>query len=146
MSHEDLEIVRRMNAAFNRGDEGWIGFYDPEVEFWTPPEWPEDSVYTGHGGMRHAAGLWTESFSEYEWTIDRLVDASDCVVALHHHRGRMADSDAWVERALGAVYYFRDGKIVRVRSFFSWTEALEAAGLAEEPTSPANPVNKDTSH
>ena len=129
MSKENVEIVRRMNAAFNRGDEGWVGFYDPQVEFRTPPEWPEDSVYTGHDGVRHAAGLWAESFSEYEWTIDRLVDARDYVIALHHHRGRIGDSGAWVERPLGAVYFFRDGKIVRVLSFFSWAEALDAAGL-----------------
>jgi ketosteroid isomerase-like protein len=128
----NIEIVRRMNAAFNRGDERWVGFYDPDVEFRTPPEWPEESVYIGHDGIRHAAGLWAASFNEYEWTIDRLVDAADCVVALHHHRGRIGDSGAWVERPLGAVYFLRDGKIVRVLSFFSWVEALEAAGVAEE--------------
>jgi len=121
-----------MNAAFNRGEEGWVVFYDPAVEFRTPPEWPEDDVYTGHDGIRHAAGLWAESFSEYEWTIDRLVDASDHVVALHRHRGRIGDSDAWVERPLGAVYFLRAGKIVRVLSFFSWDEALKAAAELEE--------------
>jgi hypothetical protein len=64
MSQENVEVVRHMNAAFNRGDEDWVGFYDPEVEFRMPPEWPEDSVYTGRNGIRHAAGLWAESFSE----------------------------------------------------------------------------------
>jgi hypothetical protein len=33
MSRENVEVVRRMNAAFNRGDEGWVGFYEPDVEF-----------------------------------------------------------------------------------------------------------------
>ena len=130
MSEENIEIVRRMNAAFNHGDEGWVGFYDPEVEFRMPPEWPEDRMYTGHDGIRYAAGLWAASFSEYEWTIDRLLDASDWVVALHHHRGRIGDSEAWVVRPLGVVYFLRDRKIVRGLSFFSWAEALEAVGLS----------------
>jgi ketosteroid isomerase-like protein len=73
----------------------------------------------------------SESFSEYEWTIDRLVDAADCVVALHHHRGRIGDSGAGVKRPLGEVYFVRDGKIVRVPSFFSWVEALQAVGLEQ---------------
>jgi ketosteroid isomerase-like protein len=131
VSHENVEIVRSMNVAFNCGEEGWVDFYDPEVEFWMPPEWPEDSVYTGQDDMRHAAGLWGRSFSEYEWTMDRIIDASDCVVALQRHRGRIGDGGAWVERPIGAVYYLTDGKIVRVLTFFSWSEALEAAGLEE---------------
>jgi ketosteroid isomerase-like protein len=131
MSEENMHLVRRMNEAFNRGDDSWIGFYDPEVEFRTPPEWPEDSVYRGHDGIRRAAALWAESFSEYVWKIDSLIDAPDCVVGLHHHRGRIRDGGGWVERPLGAVYFLRSGKIARVLSFFSWSEALKAAGLSE---------------
>jgi len=36
-----------------------------------------------------------------------------------------------VERELGEVCTVREGKVVRVRLFGSWAEALEAAGLSE---------------
>jgi ketosteroid isomerase-like protein len=131
VSEENVEIVRQMNEVFNRGDAGWVGFFDPGVEFLTPPEFPDDSVFTGHDGIRRGATLWTQSFTEYEWHIDRLIDTSNCVVGLYHHRGRIKDSGAWIERPVGAVYFLHDSKIVRVLSYFSWAEAFDAAGLAE---------------
>ena len=57
MSQENVETVRRMNEAFNRGEEGWVGFFDTEVEFLTPPEFPDDSVYIGNEGIRRGAAL-----------------------------------------------------------------------------------------
>jgi len=131
MSTENVEIVRRSVEAFNRGDEGWVGFFDAEVEFLTPPEFPDDSVYLGHDGIRRGAALWIQSFTEYEWHIDRLIGAPDRVVGLYHHRGRIKDSGAWIERPVGAVYFLHEGKIVRVLSYFSWAEAFEAAALSE---------------
>ena len=131
MSQENVEIVRRRNEAFNSGDETWVGFFDAGVEFLSPPEFPDDSVFTGHNGIRHGAALWTQSFTEYEWHEDRVIDARNCVVGLYHHRGRIKDSGAWIERPVGAVYFLQDGKIVRVLSFFSWDEALKAVGLVE---------------
>ena len=51
------------------------------------------------------------------------------MVALWHHRGRLQGSSDWVERQIGTVWHFRDGKIVKVLTFFSWAEVLEAAGV-----------------
>jgi ketosteroid isomerase-like protein len=131
MSQENVEIVREMNEAFNRGDESWVAFFDPEAQFHTPPEFPDDSVYTGHEGIRRGAAVWIESFTEYRWDLDTLFDERDCVVGLFHHRGRLKDSGAWIERPVGTLYYLRDGRIVRVLSYFSWAEALKAVGLEE---------------
>ena len=59
------------------------------------------------------------------------VDAGDCVVGLFHQRGRIEDGGAWVEAPVGAVLYMRDGKVVRAMMYFSWSEALQAAGVQE---------------
>lgn len=40
MSRENVEIVRRLNRAFNENPtatEAWLRFYDPDVEFRMPP-------------------------------------------------------------------------------------------------------------
>ena len=50
---------------------------------------------------------------------------------LIRERGHGGASGAAVERELGEVFTLRDGKVVRVRLYGSWAEALEAAGLRE---------------
>jgi ketosteroid isomerase-like protein len=62
--------------------------------------------------------------------VERYADAGDDVVVQVREKGQ-GRSGAAVERRLGNVYTLRDGKIVRVRLFGSWNEALEAAGLSE---------------
>jgi ketosteroid isomerase-like protein len=108
-----------------------VDFYHSDVEYFTPPEWPEDAVFRGHEGIRRGAALWAENFNEYRWDIERLIDAGGCVVGLYHHRGRIKTGGAWVESPVGAVFYMRDGKIARVATYFSWAEALRAARIEE---------------
>ena len=38
------------------------------------PEWLDQSVYRGHEGLREVLHLWTESFDEYHWSQERLID------------------------------------------------------------------------
>src|SRR5437588_278881 len=122
MSKEDMELVRELNRGFNTSAEGWVELYDPEVEFHMPREWPEESIYRGHEGILRVAELWRQNFSEYRWDEDQLIDAGDCVIGLWHHRGRVKDSGDWIEQRVGTVMYAREGKIVRVLSYFSWEE------------------------
>jgi ketosteroid isomerase-like protein len=58
-----------------------------------------------------------------------VIDTPDRVVGLYHHRDRIKGSGDRVEHELGAVFYFRDGKIVRALTYLSWREALETARL-----------------
>ncbi len=49
---------------------------------------------------------------------------------MFHQRGRIKGV-GWVERPVAAIWYLRDGQVMRVLSYFSWNEALEAAGLEQ---------------
>ena len=73
MSESRLELIHELNVAFNAGED-WSRFYDPEAELHTPPEWLDQSVYRGHDGLREVLRLWTESFDEYHWEEERLID------------------------------------------------------------------------
>ena len=134
MSQENVELIREVNALFNEnpGDaSSWLDYYDAEAEFQMPPEWPEGRLLRGHGEIKATANAWIGSFDEYRWDEERILDADDCVVALYHHRGRARGTGDWVERQIESVWYLRDRKVVKVLAFFSWEEALEAAGLRE---------------
>jgi ketosteroid isomerase-like protein len=72
-----------------------------------------------------------DTFSDYRWDTERLVDASDCVVGLYRARGKIRDSATWVEQDFGVVFYLDEGKVVRELNYFSWAEALATAGIQE---------------
>ena len=132
MSEDLTQWMLRINAAFNRdGIEAVIDDYHPELEWHLPPQWLEDSVYTGHDGLRTLAALWTRNFDEYRWDIERIVDLGQRAVLLVYHRGRTKDEGVRVEQPLGLILQIRDDKIGRVDTFFSWPEALVAAGVED---------------
>jgi ketosteroid isomerase-like protein len=133
MSEENVEIVRRGAEAFVRNQ--WdTAFADcaPDVQWVEMPSLgPDASTYTGTEELREAVQSWTEKWSEYETEVSRYAQAGDEVVVLSRERGRGVVSGVKAERELGQVFTLRDGKIVRVRLYGSWSEALEAAGLSE---------------
>lgn len=134
MSQEDVALIREVNARFNSDPQNaaqWIELYDPAIEFRMPAEWPEEPVYYGHEGVRRAAALWSENFDDYRWDEEHLIDCGDFVVGLWHTRGRIKDGGAWIEAPVGTIWHVRDAKIVRVVCYFTWAEALEAAGASD---------------
>ena len=132
MSQENVEVVRRLLTAFNRdGVEATLEHFDSEVEWIGPPEWPEGRMYKGHDGIRRLAAAWGENFDEYRVDPDRLIDAGDRVVALANQRGRIKGSAVPIAQEVGVVGTVRDAMIVHVEAYFSWSEALKAAGLSE---------------
>jgi hypothetical protein len=127
MPPDRLELIEELNRAFN-AREDWSRFYDSEAELHTPPEWLDQSVYRGHEGLREVLRLWTESFDEYQWSQERLIDGPEAVVGLYHQRGKIKGVDSWIEQPIGCVYRFRGERISRLDVFFSWEAAIDAAG------------------
>src|SRR5262249_12356051 len=102
MAGENVELVREVNAVFNEAPgaiERWMPYYSRDAEFHMPPEWPEGRVCRGHDGISALANAWIGSFDEYRWDEARLIDESDCVVALWHHRGRARGTNGLGGRA-----------------------------------------------
>ena len=128
-----MEIVRRSAEAFASNDwDTALAEYAPDVEWVEMPSLgPDAASYTGTEELRKAVRSWIERWREYETQISRYAQAGDEVVVLSRERGRGGLSGVEVERELGQVATVRGGRIVRVRLYGSWSEALEAAGLSE---------------
>jgi uncharacterized protein len=133
MSQENVEIVRSGLEAAARNDwNAAMASVDPNVEWVEMPSLgPDASTYTGVEEVRKAVNSWIAMWSEYDVEVARYADADDDVVVLFRERGHGGVSGAAVERELGEVFTLRDGKVVRVRLYGGWDEALEAAGLSE---------------
>jgi SnoaL-like domain len=124
-----LEIIRRMNAAFNARDPDWTASYAQDVEFVMPPDWVDDRVFHGREGVERAAGMWREQLDGYGWDEERLIDTGEFVVGLFRHRGRIPGGDARVESEVGAVFFFEGREVARVVTYGTWAETLQAAGM-----------------
>jgi ketosteroid isomerase-like protein len=133
MSQENVTIVREAFEAAVRNDWSTASAaFDPNVEWVeTPSLGPDASTYTGIDELRAAIESWTGMWSEYGADVARYADGGDDVVILIRERGHGGLSGAAVDRELGEVCTVREGKVVRVRLYGNWADALEAAGLSE---------------
>ena len=134
MSQENVEIVRAAFDAWSRRDiASMLDLVDPEIVVVQPPDVPD--AMTGHGraGVMEAIAAWPEQWDDYQLEIVQIVDAGDHVAITTHQRGRGKGSGVVVEDEIWFVAGFRNGKISEWRMFGDEREALEAAGLRENP-------------
>ena len=136
MSQENMEIVRRCSAAWQRDDfEAWLSFIDPGVEWLSAIERGlglAGTVFRGHEGMREFWDLWRTEVEEFWTGGDEIRDLGDeRVLRLAQMRFRGRASGILAESQLALVITLRDGKIVRSEDYLSPAEALKAVGLEE---------------
>jgi ketosteroid isomerase-like protein len=145
MSQENVEIVRRIYAALDLSVPGSVSKYrgppesikaliDPEIEWQGPREFPDlaETVYGYEGMARYGAKI-ADALDDYRMVPERFIDAGDRqVVVLSREGGRGKDSGAEVQTHLTAhLWTLKDGKAVRMQSYWERADALAAVGLSE---------------
>jgi ketosteroid isomerase-like protein len=130
MSQENVEIVRRTYAAFERGDiSAALDDADPGLVTYRAD--PEAATWHGPEGFLQAFADWTEGFDDFSATAEEFIDAGERVIVRVHQRARGHGSGVPVEADFWFVHTLSDGKITRLDMFASKGPALEAAGLRE---------------
>ena len=135
MSQENVEIAARWyevatsKAKLLAAMPRTMAFCHPEVE-WTVPE--DGTTYHGREGVRQRLEGWLESFEDYRYEVQRIVDCGgDEVLVVATEVGRGAMSGAEVRSTNYELLTIRDGLIVRIREYYDEANALEAAGLSQ---------------
>lgn len=134
MSQENVEAMKRANAAFNSGDrEGALAIFHRDIE-WRDldhaPDTPESVL--GIAAVRAIWSQWDEAFDEFTAVVEEYVDAGDSVVCATHWVAKGQGSGAAVDLHGAEVYAFENGKIIRATLGYPDMEtALEAVGLRE---------------
>jgi len=133
MSRENVEIVRRMIAAFVEGDyERLVELFDSEIEYDVSRTSPESRVAHGHEELAEVIEQWLATWEDHRLELVELIDAGDeRVLGLMREHGKMKGSDTWVEHQVGVLFTVRDGRITRYEEYPDKAGALEAAGLRE---------------
>ena len=140
MSQENVEIVRRIYDAFDRGQtptsagagDLFLEVFDPEVvlEQWAALP-GTGGVFHGYEGMLIGWRELTESLDEIRFVIERYVETGDTLVFAVHARARGRESQIDVDLRLGHLFDLRNRRVVRWAAYASFDEALAAAGLHE---------------
>ena len=130
MSQENVEIVRRMNEAWNGRDHGaWLAAYSPEAEIdWSRSRGPLKGVYRGHDELEAFWDAFWSTFEDVQVEYHGFTEVGREVVVPNtaHIRGRQG-----IEVVARSTFVFtvENGQITRLRMFQERAEALEAAGL-----------------
>ena len=138
MSQENVEIVRSLWEAWDRRDADAIfPLYDPEVD--VVPHSREGTFmsesYHGHDGVRRWIRDWMDAFDGFYFHADEYLNAGGCVLVHATQGGRGKGSGVTVERSLWFLYRLQRGRIVRIETYDSKAEALEAVGLGSSASS-----------
>jgi ketosteroid isomerase-like protein len=138
MSRENVAIVRELLEGFARRDhERAFDFYDPEIE-WDATGLDERlpdlaGVYHGHDGVRTYWRRWLSAWSDLDYDVDDVIDAGDDVVAMIGNQRQWGRSSGIVTEfpPYAIVFSFRNGLVVRWRSYPDREAALRAVGLGD---------------
>ena len=133
MSEENVETVRRLYGLWANGDLS-ADHFDPEVEYsrigaGTPDM---EGRWLGLDDLSTAMLDYLRAFSDLRIEPERIIDlGGDRVLVLSRQTASGKQSGVPIEHEFGDVFTLRDGRVVRLESYWNRADALEAAGLRE---------------
>jgi ketosteroid isomerase-like protein len=133
MSEGNVEIVRRLIEAWDRGDySAALDSIDPEIEVNVTFQTADlDGTYRGHAGLAELMGAFWAEFEGQRIEIEEAIPAGSDVVLGVRFYGRGKRSGVEIDAPAWHAWRLREGKAVRWGLFRRKQDALEAAGLSE---------------
>jgi ketosteroid isomerase-like protein len=130
MSSQNVELVRGGFEALSEGGvEALLPFIHPEFEVTTSADLAsEPDTYRGHAGLRRYFDSFYEAMDEIRFEPREFRDAGGHVIVpvTLTARGRTTGIEA--SQKLVMVWSLREGQAIRVETYGTLDEALEATG------------------
>ena len=135
MSQENVELVRSIFAARERGDFSDAGWAHPEIEY-VIVDGPEPTSYKGLAGLAQAMRDMLSPWDRYRGQVEgyRELDAERVLVLIHPMgRGKASglELDALSTRQ-AQVVHVRDGKVTKILVYWDRERAFADLGLASD--------------
>jgi ketosteroid isomerase-like protein len=135
VSSANLDLVREIYAAWERGDFGESEWAAPDIE-WVLADGPSPGRWMGPAGMAEGWREFLSAWEEFRVEGDdyRELDEGRVLVLGHFSgRGKASGLEAGEVSAKGAqVVHIRDGKVTRSVTYFDRRRAFSDLGLAPE--------------
>ena len=129
MSRENVEIVRALWSAFERFEVPPDAVAN-DVEWNTAADMPDSETCKGVKAIQQMLAVGWENVVDPGLAAEELIDAGERVVVRWRGWGRGRASGLPVDWRETHIYELRNGKVVAVREYRSWEQALTAVGLA----------------
>jgi ketosteroid isomerase-like protein len=131
VSREQVEIVKRALAAWNRHDvEAMVAEAAPDSEYAISERNPNSRLLHGREEIADYLRDWHETVNGLHYELEELHDADGTVVVLGTMSGRVGGDDGPAITAdLAFVLHFDGTVVVRTEEYLDRREALTAAGL-----------------
>jgi ketosteroid isomerase-like protein len=137
----NVELVRSIVAAWERGDFSSAEWADPEIEF-VFADGPTPGTWIGPAGMAEGFREFVSAWEEYSVKVYEYRDLDEeRVLSLADWRGRGKTSgvDLGQMSAKGAgVWHIRDRKVTRYVLYFDFQRAFADLGLGPDAGSPSS--------
>jgi ketosteroid isomerase-like protein len=131
---ENLDLVRSIYAAWERGDYSAADWAHPTIEF-VRPDGPSPGQWFGPAGMAEATREWLNTWEDSRAEVDeyRELDAERVLVLVRYlGRGKASGLDIEQLESRGAqVFHVRGRQVTRFVQYLSRDRALADLGLEE---------------
>jgi ketosteroid isomerase-like protein len=138
MESANLELVRSLYTAWERGDFSSVDWADREIEF-VSADGPTPGSWTGLAGMTEGWREFLGAWEDFRIEVDEYRELDDeRILVLTRHSGRGKTSGVELEqvRSKGAaLYHIRDGKVTKLLFYWNRELAFADLGLASETAS-----------
>lgn len=126
MSLENLEIVRRLYAAWDRGEHpGPAELLDPEIEYVNPAGAIEPGVKRGRVGFAQAVANTLEGWSSWQMEPESFEASGNQVAVSVRFRARARRSGIEFQGRESALVTLRNGRVIRYEWFHGPDDARE---------------------
>jgi ketosteroid isomerase-like protein len=131
---ERIALTQSAWEAYEAGDiERLLSMLDPEVVVEVPVELGNAGTFRGHDQFVKWLGAWQEAWESFEMqTIGAVAVGDRHVVCDMAQTGVGRGSGIEVNRKMGWLFEFRDGRTVHIELFSEFDSALAAAREREE--------------
>ena len=132
MSQENVEIMRRWNAAYNRRDfETMFELTDPDLEF-TSIFSATESVFRGYDGLRAYFDGIDTAYARFQIPPERFFDAGAAVLLQCRIEWRGNESGAEGTMPMAVAAWLKAGRVFHLESYPNLSDGLKAVGLSEQ--------------
>jgi ketosteroid isomerase-like protein len=139
VSSANLDLVRSIYAAWERGDFSSAEWADPEIEF-IVADGPEPFTSTGVGALAGRWRTWLAAWENYRVEADEFRELDDeSVLVLGHYGGRGKTSGleiAQMGTKTAVLFDVRRGKVAKFVAYNDRERAFADLGLGREGDSP----------
>jgi ketosteroid isomerase-like protein len=132
MSQENVDLVRSIFAAWERGDFSSAAWADPHIEF-VVADGPSPGRWTGLAGMSEGWRDFLNAWEEYRTAVDEYRELDgDRVLGIAHFSARGKASSVEIDQRLtraAILFHLDNHKVSRLVVYLNRDRALADLGL-----------------